>query len=148
MSTRPFASGHARSKWLSIDGAGHQLARRVNMVLCVVTHSLIFAFFSVDRSAQFLCFFRQPVPSLPDAPCEQMNPFVAYPRHTLGSGYVSITFIQSSFSRMTPLTFLKKPLAHTSATCLLVNLTLVARVLPSCAAGFALSYKGLCYMRC
>ena len=54
------------------------------MVLCVVTHSLIFAFSSVDRSAQFLCFFRQPLPSLPDAPFEQVNPFVAYPRHTLG----------------------------------------------------------------
>ena len=83
------------------------------MVLCVVTHSLIFAFSSVDRSAQFLCFFRQPLPSLPDAPFEQVNPFVAYPRHTLDSGNMSVIFIHSALSSLTPLTFVKKPLACT-----------------------------------
>ena len=148
MSTHPLASGHARSKWLSIDGASRQLSRRVTVVLCVVTHSLSFAFSSVDKSAQFLCLFRQPPLSLPDAPCAQANPFVKYEQHSLGSGYISTTFIHWSFSRMTPLTFLKKPLARTSAACSLVNITLAAQVLPSCAAGFSLSYNVLCYMRC
>ena len=148
MSTWPLASGHARSKWLLIDGASRQLSRRVDVGLCVVTHSLILAFSSVDRSAQFLCFFRQPPLSLPDAPCAQANLFVAYERHTSGSGYVLTTFIHLSFCRVIPLIFLKKPLACTLAACSLVNLILAALVLSSCAAGFALSYNILCYMRC
>ena len=145
MSTWPFASGHARSKWLSIDGASRQFSRRVNVVLCVVTHSFIFALSSLDRSAQFLCFFRQPWPSLPDAPWTQTKCFVAYPRHTSGSGHVSMISPHFSLSRTTPLAFLTKPLVRTSIACSSVNLFRSARVPPSFVVGFALSCNVCCY---